>query len=72
MCKKMAEFFAYELYSSWSFVDKGPEFEKDNRTVFMAIVPKDKIMVYDSNLLEYECILEPCPENYIELITQPT
>lgn len=67
LCKDVAEFFAYNLYDTWSFWGK-EEFAKINRIVYTALVPKDKIMVYNNDRQEYECILEPGVEDYIQIV----
>lgn len=68
LCEDVAKFFAFELYSTWSFKNK-PEFDPANRLVHVALVPRDSIMVYINNRNEYECILQVKPETYIVPVT---
>ena len=58
MSKKIAEFFAYEHYSSWSYKDID-YFANVNRCVFQAFVPREHIIMYYNGRQEFECILDP-------------
>lgn len=52
----IAEFFAYDYYSTWSFKNNS-YFANENRCIYQAIIPKDKVLVYTNSRKEYECIL---------------
>ncbi len=58
MSKKVAEFFAYKHYSSWSYKDIA-YFANVNRCVFQAFVPREHIIMYYNGRQEFECILDP-------------